>query len=251
MLMTARVLSTWRCRGGRHSRGRGVVRVALALTVMLAAEPAAASGFFVSADGDFLSADHAVRKCPAPYVETEEGRLPLERVASSRKLDVSLLRAKRGNPAFAYFPMRPSASLRGPLIMVRRRAGDDELRVVHARFAGYAENLGDKLVVRAERPIIVGDSGSPLVDAEGALVGMMVAKAVKENTIGIAVDTFTLVDFLAEAGVSIETVEPAARPDGHERESPEAIAGRFTYAVGCLAALEDAAQLRTPASPPQ
>lgn len=245
MLMTARSISARLC------RRQSVVRMALVLALVIIVHPAAASGFFVSADGDFLSADHAVRKCPAPYVETEKGRLPLERVASSRKLDVSLLRAKRGNPAFAYFPMRPSVSLRGPLTMVRRRSGADKLRVVHARFAGYAENLGDKLVVRAERPIIVGDSGSPLVDADGALVGMMVAKAVKEDRIGIAVDTFTLVDFLAEAGVSIETVDPATRPNGSKRASPEAIAGRFTYAVGCLAALEDAAQLRSPASPPQ
>lgn len=245
MPMTAALIFVWR------SRWQSVVRTGLMLALFVAAHPAAASGFFVSADGDFLSADHAVRKCPAPYVETEEGRLPLERVASSRKLDVSLLRAKRGNPAFAYFPMRPSVSLQGPLTMVRRRSGADELRVVHARFAGRAANLGDKLVVRAERPIIVGDSGSPLVDADGALVGMMVAKAVKENTIGIAVDTFTLVDFLAEAGVRIETVDPAARGSGPGHESAEAVAGRFTYAVGCLAALEDAAHLRSPASPPQ
>lgn len=215
----------------------GVLSGGLCLALMSGPRAIAAAGFFVSAEGDFLSADHVVRRCPAPYVDTMSGRLPLERIASSERLDVALLRAKYRPATFARFPMRPSQSLRGPLTMVRRSGGVGKLRVVKARFAGYAEELGDKLVVRAEQQIIVGDSGSPLVDAGGSLVGMMVAKIADRGAIGIAVDTFTLVDFLAGAGVAIETVEPASKVD---KISPEDVAIKFTFRVGCLANLEDA-----------
>jgi S1-C subfamily serine protease len=216
-------------RTGRRLRLR---RAAAAVILVLAPAAAEANGFFVNADGDFVSAYHLIGECAEPAVETSEMRLPAVRIAASATEDLVLIRT-RGAPrgVFARFPASVGQSLAEPLRMVRRSGDGDEVRTVEASFLGRAEQLGGKMVFQTERSIRGGDSGSPIVDGLARVVGLVVAKATHRAFLAIAVEAGTIVDFLAEAGISIVTDD---RRLGADDGKTAANAVGFTYPVTCL-----------------
>ncbi len=191
------------------------------------------TGFFVSADGHFVSAFHVLGDCPRPAVETPDGILTGNVVASSRADDLAVIKTDARPRDYARFPAYPAVPVWDPVTIARFR-GCGGL-ASFALSGGFAASLAGRwpgvIAVQAAQPIQGGNSGSPVIDRNGAIVGMVVARLVQTTSTGIAVDVGAITRLLAEAGVPYEWTPSLLflLP-----ESYGAGAHRYTFPALCL-----------------
>jgi S1-C subfamily serine protease len=207
------------------------------LLVMLCFAPAPAAadatGFFVSAEGHFVSAYHVLDNCAFAGIKTPDGVLIGVRVAGSAADDLAVVRVNRRPRYYGRLPKDPARALQNPVLIVRYPGSGDfaARRVTPAEYDGPDPfHRGDIRFLAAET-IVGGNSGSPVLSQHGAVLGVLVARDVNRSYIGVAVDVFTLSRFLRDAGVDFETeAETAANRIGGDPDK----AGRFTFPVTCL-----------------
>jgi serine protease Do len=159
------------------------------------------AGVVWSGDGLVVTNDHVVRGDRA-RVELADGRRLEARVtARDRDNDLALLRVPaRGLPAA---PVGDSRGLRvGDLILavghpwgVRETA---TLGIVSAAGAGTWMGRARRDVLQADVRLAPGNSGGPLADAQGRVVG--IASMVMSPGIALAVPSHVVQGFVAQAG---------------------------------------------------
>ena len=199
------------------------------------------SGFRVSGQGHVLTNAHVVRGCT-------EVRIPpsgvAEVVAREGSSDLALLRAPAGTTrAVAKFRqgrgIRPGASvvvlgypLRGLLA--------SEANVSTGAVSALAGPGDDRRLIQITAPVQPGNSGGPVLDAAGNVVGVVVAKldAIRiarstgdiPQNVNFAVSAGTARAFLDGEGVPYET---APSDDAMEPVEVAAAARKFTVLVEC------------------
>jgi S1-C subfamily serine protease len=163
----------------------------------------AGSGFFVTTEGDVLTNAHVVTSCravtmrdrPNAFDQFDEGQSgpqralsdedlrkrygdPLTLLRYDKKLDLALLRAAHGAPAVAKFR---SGSLRAgesvvafgfPLPGLLSSEGNVSVGILSA-LSGIGDNPHE---LQISAPVQPGNSGGPLLDANGKVLGVVVAK---------------------------------------------------------------------------
>jgi hypothetical protein len=191
------------------------------------------TGFFVAADGTFVSAHHVIGDCRRPAIQTPKGLLPAKLVATSASLDIAIARTETRPARFASFPDRFYTVVDSRLAVTRFAGcgGPDSRDIVEADLLPETRHWSSAMALEADRPIVGGNSGSPVIDAQGRVVGMLVAKATDYSRTGFAVDGATLTGFLVSAGVDIAR-EPPGLP--LSPGLPGALAAEYTFPVVCL-----------------
>ena len=200
---------------------------------MVPAEINGATGFFVNTDGDFVSAAHVLDHCPQPFLVTPGGIRLGRVVAVSKEFDTAVARFDWAPQQAAVFPDYQPQLLWEPVTITRyhRCGGPASLSLIEARAVGVVRGWSGRIALLAASPIQGGNSGSPILDPQGAVVGMLVARDVEETRNGFAISTDALQTFLRSAGIRIET-EGRRLPFLFDSKSGAAIA--YTYPVGCI-----------------
>ena len=218
-------------------RRRPLVRLApvLLAALCLAAGPAAAdaTGFFVSAEGHFVSAHHVLDNCPFAGIKTPDRVLIGDLVASSAADDLAVVKTNRRPRYYGRLPKDPARALQNPVLIVRYSGSGDlaSRRVTPAEYDGPDPFHRGDIRFTATETIVGGDSGSPVISQHGAVLGVLVARDINRSYIGVAVDVFTLSRFLHDAGIDFETEgETAANRIAGDPDK----AARFTFPVTCL-----------------
>jgi serine protease Do len=160
------------------------------------------TGFFVSEDGVFVSAHHVLGTCAHPAVQTPDGLFVGERLATSAQDDVTVIKTGYHPEQAAAFPLFAARGW-GPVMIARMRGcgGLASRSLVYGR-AAPAGGLGfGHAIIQSEEPIVGGNSGSPVIDESGEVVGMLVARAQEESRIGVAVDDTRIIRLLRSAGI--------------------------------------------------
>ena len=199
------------------------------------------SGFRVSGQGHVLTNSHVVRGCT-------EVRIPpsgaVEVLAREDSSDLALLRAPAGTArAVAKFRqgrgIRPGASvvvmgypLRGLLA--------SEANVSTGAVSALAGPGDDRRLIQITAPVQPGNSGGPVLDAAGNVVGVVVAKldAIRiarstgdiPQNVNFAISAGATKAFLDAKGVPYET---APSDDAMEPVEVAAAARKFTVLVEC------------------
>jgi S1-C subfamily serine protease len=191
------------------------------------------TGFFIAADGTFIAPHHVLGDCRRPALQTPAGLAVGRVIAASAAHDIVVARAAVRPRAFAAFAAAPALSLspQRPLAVVGfAGCGGPASRTVNdAR--PLPLRGGGLFALAAEAPFVGGNSGSPVIDGAGAVVGMLIARATAAGRTGFAVDGTTLAGFLLGAGVAVERV-PERLPLAEGLAA--ALAGRFTFPALCL-----------------
>ena len=203
------------------------------------------TGFFVTASGHALTNHHVVRGCERVRVAVDGRSLDAQHRTSDIENDLALLDIGQAVEAFAKFrdgpPIRRAdevAAIGYPL----RGTGlaSDQLSVTDGIVSALT-GPGRKLtLMQITAPLQPGNSGGPLLDGSGNVVGIVVGKAnadkvaeisgqLPEN-VNFAIKSLVAQNFLNALGVKYETGKSetvVALPDISER------AQNFTVAVEC------------------
>ncbi len=192
-----------------------------------------ATGFFVSAEGHFVSAHHVLNNCPFAGIHTPDGILIGDFVASSEEDDLAVVKVNRRPRYYGRLPKDPARALEDPVVIVRYRGrgGLASRRVTTANYVGHDPFHRSDLRFRATETIVGGNSGSPVISQHGAVLGVLVARDAERSYLGVAVDVFRLSSFLHDAGIDFET-ETASAANRIAGDADKA--ARFTFPVTCL-----------------
>lgn len=193
------------------------------------ARQGAGSGFFIDEDGHILTNYHVIEGADRVTVTLSDGRALRARVVGTDPaIDVALL------------SIDPSAA--GGRLPVANLGDSDALRVgewvcaignplgyVHSVTVGVVSFMGRKLFdnslddyIQTDAAINYGNSGGPLIDARGDVVGINTAISSQANNIGFAIPINQVRAVLPQLksrgrvargfiGVTLETVTPAMR----------------------------------------
>jgi S1-C subfamily serine protease len=198
------------------------------------AEIGSGSAFFISADGLAVTAAHVVKDCG----RVESPRWGAVKVlASDPQADLAVLKTSSASGQFV--PLR----IRGPKLGEPMSAAGyplgqllgSGLKVTTGVVSGLSGPGGDRGLFQLSAPIQPGNSGGPVIDAAGALIGVTSAKldevelveatGVFPQNVNFAVPVTVLQSFLEENGVAYKT---AAAPGPAGLAMPA-----YTFSVVC------------------
>ncbi|MCC7427477.1 MAG: trypsin-like peptidase domain-containing protein [Alphaproteobacteria bacterium] len=201
------------------------------------------TGFFVSPQGHILTNKHVIQTCRQVNI-TLNGRLvPAQIVASDRQQDLALLRVNMQSPDVASF--RAGRRVRaGEEVVVAgyplRTILADEMNVTMGNVSALAGIGGDAGTLQMTAPVQPGNSGGPLFDMSGNIVGVVVAKLnarlVESRTgdipqnINFAIHAAEARRFLGENGVQLRE-----NPSDRDLRAADVgdIARRITVPISC------------------
>lgn len=184
---------------------------------------ATGSGFYVTRQGDLVTNNHVVAACGEVRVTEDEKGVPAKIVAVDTERDLALVRLSHPVNATAIF--RNDVARLGENIVVvgfplSGLLSSDAI-VTSGIVSALAGARNDRRHLQISAPMQPGNSGGPVFDPSGHIVGVAVASlstmrlaqatgAIPEN-INFAVKGDEAKQFLAAHGVKIETA-----PDGKE-----------------------------------
>lgn len=154
------------------------------------ARPQAGTGFVIESDGLILTNHHVIQAAERITVKFSDGRSLLARVVGTDPdTDIALIRV--GGAKFPVAPLGDSDTLRvGEWVC----AIGNPLAYEHTVTVGVVSYLGRKLFdtslanyIQTDAAINFGNSGGPLINSHGEVVGINAAISQRANNIGFAV----------------------------------------------------------------
>ncbi len=201
------------------------------------------SGFYVARNGQILTNNHVVTACREVRI-TETGKdLPAKIVATDAVRDLALLQGPHAVADTAVFrgtePLQPGETVVAVGFPLQGILTSDPI-VTTGIVNALAGPRDDRRLMQISAPVQPGNSGGPLLDASGHVVGVVVSTlstmrvaemtgAIPEN-INFAIKAGEARDFLKAHGVAVETA-----PRGPDL-STEAVAARaldYTKRLEC------------------
>jgi Trypsin-like serine proteases, typically periplasmic, contain C-terminal PDZ domain len=178
------------------------------------------TGFFVTKDGHIVTNEHVIDTCSTVEV-TPSGRdkMPARVVAKDKKNDLAVLKVQSTDHPVAKIRLgtrlgEPVAVFGFPLSVVLSSSGNFTIGNITA-LSGLGD---DERHLQISAPVQLGNSGGPLLDESGNVVGVVAAKMntlaalsalgdVPQN-VNFAIKTTTLVNFLDVNGIPYEPGRP-------------------------------------------
>jgi serine protease Do len=200
---------------------------------------ATGTGFFVNGQGDLLTSHHVVADCSHVSVSPAMGGSHIATVEATDKVrDLALLQVPFTPQGVAHFARDPGQAVANGVTVMgypERSILASKPATFKARILGI-KNAAPKLrVIGFQGKVRPGNSGGPLIDRFGYVVGVVFAKAVRETgnrqtNIGFAIPGDAVMEFMDD-GDSRYTVG-----SGSAKIIPVdllAIARAFIARVGC------------------
>ncbi len=164
-----------------------------------------ATGFLVSGRGHVLTNAHAVKRCKTIAVKSPNASGIAELITSDGESDLALLKLDGKGMTFAAFrasePVRLGASVAVfgyPLQGIVAFGAN----ITNGIVSGLAGPNNDEGVIQTTAPVQPGNSGGPLLDSAGNVVGVVVSKL---NALKVAEVTGVMpqnVNFAIKAGIA-------------------------------------------------
>jgi serine protease Do len=151
----------------------------------------AGSGFIIDADGSILTNQHVIERAERIVVKLADGRSVRARVVGADpETDIALIKID-GQTNLPVAPLGDSATLRAGEWVC---AIGNPLGYEHSVTVGVISSLGRKLFdagldnyIQTDAAINFGNSGGPLINARGEVIGINAAVSSRASNIGFAV----------------------------------------------------------------
>lgn len=201
------------------------------------------TGFVVSSQGHLLTNNHVVDGCRAIRTNSEAGKRQLTVVGTDPGNDLALLKLPSPSPSIANF--REGRNIRpgdGVVVVGFPLHGllASEANVTTGTLSALAGIRNDTRFLQITAPVQPGNSGGPLLDQSGNVVGVVVGKLDAVKLAKATGDIPQNINFAINAGVAksfldSHSVEYGTGASIKKLESAEigAAAKRFTLLVEC------------------
>ncbi len=216
---------------------------ALGVAPLIDGERVSGTGFVVSVAGHVLTNAHVVLGCPGAVLSGQEGGGALDVLALDRTNDLALLQLARPRDAVAVFAPSDAVRPGDPVVVVGfplRGILASEANVTTGIVSALAGPDNDRRLIQITAPVQRGNSGGPVFDGSGRVIGVVVSKldAMKiaratgdiPQNVNFGIRTSVAAAFLANQGVSL------ALADAQTPLTPTEIAERalaFTLPLEC------------------
>jgi S1-C subfamily serine protease len=183
---------------------------------------ASGTGFFVSASGHLLTCEHVIHGADRVRIVYDGKRIPVTIVATDKKLDCAVLQAAVQSP---HLRLGDSAAVKlaSPVFTIGFPNADIQglsPKYTRGEISSLTGVEDDQRCFQVSVPVQSGNSGGPLADGSGCVVGMvnaqLNAKALQEagrslpQNVNYAIKSAILAGVLARAGV-MAPVTPSPR----------------------------------------
>lgn len=202
------------------------------------------TGFFVTDDGHLLTNHHVVEGCALIRVVLPSGSVDGSAVAESATDDLAVIFAADAEPEAVASFRGTSAALGEDLIAIGYPLQNLLGGAVNATFGSVSSNSGpggDRRFIQMTAPVQPGNSGGPLLDETGAVIGVVVAKL---DAVSVAIATGDIPQnvnfgikgavarsFLSIHDIDYEVADSQSRSAG--RPAVVSTATAFTVPVEC------------------
>jgi len=165
------------------------------------------TGFYVNKNGFVVTNNHVVAGCSSVWIE-DGNRKILGIVAKSNKaLDIAVIKANISNEIYARFAndIRTGEDVMALGFPLGYELGND-IKVTKGNISAVSGMKGDKDYLQFTAPIQAGNSGGPLLNEGGFVVGINTAKLVGEKyqNINFAINGNSAQRFLGKHGIDFE-----------------------------------------------
>lgn len=184
------------------------------------------TGFFISQRGFMMTNNHVINGCNGVSVETPAGDIwKADVISSLRNYDLALLRVKEQPPAVAAFSANSYVEIedRADLIGYPTQGIAPRLPIftpaIRSKHYGM---LGDRNLFQIKGDVRGGNSGGPVLDSSGRVIGVIFAqlnipaaskgKEKIAEEVGHAIGNEVVFRFLARNGVQPNIAEKDASP---------------------------------------
>lgn len=196
------------------------------------------TGFLVSTNGDFLTNSHVVEGCSGLTIDG----IPATLIAQDEAFDLALLRISPApSEAPATFSEKP-ARLNSDVTVIGYPLPDllGGLNVTRGAVTSLKGMGGDSVMMQISAPVQPGNSGGPVVNAAGQVVGVVVAKLDAQMVADAIGDIPQNINFAIRAEIAklflfqngVEPVEVPEAPPLPPEDLAEVAQG-FTRLITC------------------
>jgi S1-C subfamily serine protease len=172
------------------------------------------TGFYVDTQGHLLTNAHVVEGCADIGVLKEDGIVPTSILHVDADLDLALIEAAPTDGPYAVFRStdvelgEPAYAVGFPLLGMLTT-----INMTDGVISSLTGPAGYDGVIQTTAPVQPGNSGGPLVDEGGSVIGVVFATAdpMETQNVGWAIKSDVAVRFLGSAGVgTVQTSEISA-----------------------------------------
>jgi len=165
------------------------------------------TGFFVAPNGFVVTSAHVIAGCKKLSIWPRDGaRRTVKKIAADPELDIALLWAEGGAAHYALAPYHGNSSV-GQLVWAFGYGVNPKTPRRPSLTTGIYLGVGTIAEGHWVRVILArlraGESGGPVVNADGALLGMVIGRYTEDPDLGVLLPTPTLESFLARHGVRL------------------------------------------------
>lgn len=172
------------------------------------------TGFFVAASGKVLTNNHVIAGCAAISVSTTTGEdVAATLIGADEDNDLAVLDTAIAAPATAAFRVAAESRPQEPIVLVGYpNQGIAPIKPLMASGVVLNRSQADETIFRIYADVRRGNSGGPVLDSHGLVVGVIFAKVdtvkVYEHTgdvirhVGVAVKNAVVFDFLDQHAIA-------------------------------------------------
>jgi S1-C subfamily serine protease len=168
------------------------------------------TGFYVDTQGHLLTNAHVVEGCVEIGVLKEDGIEPSRVLQVDPELDLALVEAEPTGGSYAVFRSteveigEPAYAVGFPLLGVLT-----SINMTNGIISSLTGPAGTENVIQTTASVQPGNSGGPLVDEGGSVIGVVFATGDPTTTqnLGWAIKTEVAVQFLGKAGIGTAQTE--------------------------------------------
>jgi len=168
---------------------------------------ASGSGFFVNNKGYAVTNNHVVESCKSVWLQDAQSTEPASIIDRLPVNDLAIIKIEKDTPNFAKFSnsINPVADVmalgfpRGDLL-------GEEIKRTKGSISSLSGIKGDEFSLQHTALIQKGNSGGPLVDSKGSIVGVNYAKFTDDDLqgIGLAIKSINTIEYLGNQAVDFE-----------------------------------------------
>lgn len=165
------------------------------------------TGFYVNKNGFVVTNNHVVSGCSSVWINKNDKNIPGVVVKIDEALDIAVIKADINNDKFAKFAddIRTGEDVMALGFPLGRELGDD-IKATKGNISAVSGMKGNKDYIQFTAPIQAGNSGGPLLNEGGFVVGINTAKLVGEKyqNINFAINGNSAQRFLGKHGINFE-----------------------------------------------